>query len=69
MEKQCSICGELTTNKKLVTKESFDTEYKTIVSIEALRYRAYEENGETKYSIVPERLELCDTCLNNLINE
>lgn len=69
MEKQCSICGSLTTNKKIIDKEIISPTHKTVVSIEVRRYQAFEDDGVISYSQVPERLDVCDTCLDNLINE
>lgn len=69
MEKQCSICGSLTTNKKRIDKEFISPTHKTVVSVEVRRYKAFEDDGVISYSQVPERLEVCDACLDNLINE
>lgn len=68
MEKQCSICGALNPQKKIVERETLTTDYKTVVSIEVRRYKREIIDGEQYESKVPERLELCETCLNNLLD-
>lgn len=69
MDKQCSLCESLNPHKKIITKEKINNNYKTVITIEVSRYKRELVDGEQYESKVPERLELCEDCLNDILED
>jgi hypothetical protein len=67
--KKCSLCESLNPLRKIITKEKTDSNYKTTIDIEVKRFKREIVDGVQYESKVPERLELCENCLDTILND
>lgn len=68
-QKKCSLCESLNPHRKIITKEKVDSNYKTTIDIEVKRFKREIVDGVQYESKVPERLELCENCLDAILND